>query len=245
MLMAAGIELPKQVFAHGWWRMGGEKMSKSDGNVVNPIDLIDEYGPDPVRYFVLREIPPGADGDFTMERFIDRFDLDLANDLGNLVHRSLSMLKKYNDAKIPSPGPAEGPDDELRELALGVLGKVRDSLEKRETNTALENIWEVIRRANKYIEESAPWTLNKEGRSDRLNTVLYNILEMIRISSVMLTPFLPQTGAKIIAKLGLDEKEAHAPFAEQIVWGRLQAGTQTELGDPLYPRIQQKTGGKK
>jgi methionyl-tRNA synthetase len=118
-------------------------------------------------------------------------------------------------------------------------------LEKRETNVALESIWDVVRRANKYIEESAPWALKKEGRDDRLNAVLYNILEMIRISAVMITPFLPQTGPKIIAKLGIDGNEAHAPFAEQIVWGRLQAGTQTELGDPLFPRIQQKTGGKK
>ncbi len=234
MLMALGLELPKQVFGHGWLLVDGGKMSKSKGNVVDPVVLVNMFGADAVRYYLLREIPFGSDGLFNNEIFIKKVNTDLANDLGNLLSRTIAMVYKYFDGVIQAPTCKEAIDDELINLALATPKKVEASIDALKIPEALENIWTLISRANKYIDETTPWILAKdEDKKERLGTVLYNLLETLRFVSVMVSPFLTEASEKINAQLN----------NKLITWESLKefngtiAGEKVVKGDVIFPRI--------
>lgn len=234
MLMALGLELPKQVFGHGWLLVDGGKMSKSKGNVVDPVVLVNMFGADAVRYYLLREIPFGSDGLFNNEIFIKKVNTDLANDLGNLLSRTIAMVYKYFDGVIQAPTCKEAIDDELIDLALSTPGKVEASIDALKIPEALESIWTLISRANKYIDETTPWILAKdEEKKERLGTVLYNLLETLRFVSVMISPFLTETSAKINEQLN----------TKVTTWESLKefngtvAGDKVVKGDVIFPRI--------
>ncbi len=234
MLMALGLELPKQVFGHGWLLVDGGKMSKSKGNVVDPVVLVNEFGVDPVRYYLLREIPFGSDGLFNNEIFIKKVNSDLANDLGNLLSRTIAMVDKYFDGTIQAPTCKEAIDDELINLALETPKKVEKAMDELRIPEALEEIWTLIGRANKYIDETTPWILAKdEDKKERLGTVLYNLLESLRFISVLITPFLTDTSEKMNVQLN----------TELTTWDSLasfdgtKAGSHVVKGDVIFPRI--------
>ncbi|MBW2520470.1 MAG: methionine--tRNA ligase [Deltaproteobacteria bacterium] len=235
-LMAAGIPLPDKVFAHGWWTVEGQKMSKSLANVVEPNMLIDKYGVDAIRYFLLREVPFGLDGDFSHAALIHRINSDLANDLGNLVSRSTAMLNKYFDGVLPVPDQPTAHDTALKDAFLGRLDSIDQQMNDLAFNKALQSIWELVSAANKYIDEMAPWSLAKEeSQTNRLGTVLYNLIESVRLISLLIEPFMPQTGAKIDTILGLDPHDLQ--LEGQDSWGRMQPGTLISKTEPLFPRI--------
>ncbi len=207
ILMALGLELPKQVFGHGWLVINGEKISKSLGNYKDPREYIEKYGVDAVRYYVLREVSFGSDGAFSEEALITRTNADLANNLGNLVNRTLSMVHKYFDGKITNPNVSEEIDVELTSMICNLSSIVDDKMESLHVNEAIEAIFEVLRRANKYIDETMPWVLAKdETKKDRLETVLYHLLESIRVSAVLLEAFMPDTSKEILRQLQIDDK---------------------------------------
>lgn len=238
ILMALDLPLPKQVFGHGWLVLDGGKMSKSKGNVVDPVVLVEKYGLDAVRYFLLREVPFGADGVYSEEALILRINNDLANDLGNLLHRTLSMVEKFAGGVVPAPG-TNGPLEEALQAEAGrTYQAVKEHMEKLEVSDALAAIFQLIGRANKYIDEAAPWSLNKSGNRERLGTVLYTMVETIRISAVLLMPFLVETPARIFNQLGLDADPAAAGFEAAGKWGLYPAGTRVRKGEPLFPRIE-------
>ncbi|MDI3534033.1 MAG: methionyl-tRNA synthetase [Thermosediminibacterales bacterium] len=238
MLMALGQPLPKKVFGHGWLILEGGKMSKSKGNVVDPKVLVEKYGVDAIRYFLLREIPFGADGVFSNKALIDRINFDLANDLGNLVNRTLAMIERYFDGIIPEPGETGKFDEELKEMALKVPHTVEGLMNNLQFSNALSEIWKLISRTNKYIDETTPWILAKDKeKRGRLATVLYNLAESIRIISVLISPFMPNTPPKIWYQMGL--KDSNLQTWESIqTWGKLSAGTKINKGDPIFPRIE-------
>jgi methionyl-tRNA synthetase len=236
-LMATGLSLPKKIFAHGWWTIEGQKMSKSLRNVVEPNMLIDKYGVDAIRYFLLREVPFGLDGDFSHNALIHRTNSDLANDLGNLVSRSTAMLGKYFDGKLPMSGPVNNTDQALIDLSYEIFKKVDVHLEGMAFNKALMAIWELISASNKYIDETAPWTLAKDPEQrERLATVMYNLLEAIRIIALLVAPFMPETGVKILQILGCDSNNLSLDGQDQ--WGGLKPGSIVEKAAPLFPRIE-------
>ena len=235
LLMALDIPLPKQVYGHGWLTLGGDKISKSKGNIIDPVELCARFGVDAIRYFLLREVPFGQDGMYTNESLLMRINTDLANDLGNLVSRTSAMITQYFDGVIPeAKGEKVSYDIELENMANELYSKVSVAMDKLNAPDALVEIWKVISRANKYIDETMPWQLNKEGNKERLSRVMYNLSEAIRIVSVLLKPFLTSTPDKIFACMGT--KETEQDFSS-LVFGKGSFGVKVEKGAPLFPRI--------
>ncbi|HHW70838.1 MAG TPA: methionine--tRNA ligase [Clostridiales bacterium] len=238
ILMALGEPLPKKVFGHGWLVLEGGKMSKSKGNVVDPVVLIERYGLDPIRYFLLREVPFGSDGVFSNEALINRINSDLANDLGNLLSRTVTMIEKYFKGVLPSAVAPAPIDDDLKELAIDTRRKVEESMDSLEISNALVAIWELIGRANKYIDETTPWILAKDpSQQDRLGTVLYNLAETLRIISVLISPFMTKTPTKIREQLGLAEVDKFTSWKSLDSFGKVEAGTKVKKGDIIFPRL--------
>lgn len=235
MLMSMGEPLPKQVQGHGWLLIDGGKMSKSKGNVVDPVALIDRYGVDALKYFLLREYTFGQDGVFTNEVMLKRMNYDLANDLGNLVSRTVAMIEKYNDGIVPQVGEAGEYDQQLKEIALAAAGKVEEQMEQFKFSMALEEIWVLVRRANKYIDETSPWVLAKdEASKSRLDTVLNHLSEAIRIISVLIHPFMHATSKKIRQQMGLWQEEPQWQDASTFA---MMGGQQVKKGEPIFPRL--------
>ena len=239
MLMSAGLPLPKQVLGHGWLLLGGEKVSKSKaakGNdVVDPVVLIDRYGIDALKYFLLREYTFGQDGVFTNEVMLKRMNYDLANDLGNLVSRTVSMIEKYCDGKVPMATTSDEIDADLKAVATGAAAKVEAQMDKFAFNMALEEIWILVRRANKYIDEKAPWVLAKdEAKKAELDTVMHNLAEALRIISILIYPFMHTTSKEIRKQMGL--------WYSDVAWEdaftfEMMAGEQVKKGNPIFPRL--------
>jgi len=241
MLKGIGLPPPKRVFAHGWWTVEGQKMSKSIGNVVEPNLLADEYGHDAIRYFLLREVPFGLDGDFSHSALIGRINSDLANDLGNLLQRSLGMLDKYREGEIPEkPADADLGDAEkaLSEYAAGTASAIAGYMDDLAFDRALKSIWGFIGNANKYIDSAAPWTLFKDDAQQKLDAVMYTLFEAIRHTAVMISPYMPETGHKMFRQIGIVKmKELHTVTSLD-EWGALPGGTKTFRGPALFPRIE-------
>lgn len=243
MLMALDIPLPKQVFGHPWLLQGESKMSKSKGNVIYADDLVKIFGVDAVRYYVLHEIPYDNDGSITWDLLIERINSDLANILGNLVNRTIAMTNKYFDGIVTNPGVSEPVDDELKEIALAMPKKVQAYMDEFKASKALDEIFVLLRRTNKYIDDTMPWALAKdESKKDRLATVLYNLIEAIRFAAIALEPYMPSTSTKILDQINTDQRN----FLDLNTFGLYQEGTKvTEKPQQLFARLDPKEVEKK
>jgi len=255
MLMSAGLPLPKTVFGHGFVFLKGEKMSKSLGNVLTPLDIVPQFGADALRYYLLRESSFGSDGDFTWDNFIKRYNGDLANDIGNLLNRTLGMANKYLGGEIRQPTAPEQPEEKpLREVVAGILSKVRTEMDYTaqgdvDFHKALASIWEVVATADKYIDTSAPWKLSKDGKTPEIGRVLYNVVDTLRNVALLVSPFIPAAAKKIWAQLGIEGQIAFEKQTfENVAWGKTPDTKVTE-GTPIFPRIEppetSKSGDKK
>jgi methionyl-tRNA synthetase len=228
MLLSAKMPLPKSIFAHGWWLMGDSKMSKSLGNVVNPLDLIEEYGVDPVRYYLMREMVLGQDANFTMESFIRRYNSDLANDFGNLLSRVSKLIEKNFDSVVPDPGENTDAENVIQNAAEKVIASIHTLIEEMKIHDALEETLQFIRGVNKYMEQQAPWKLVKEDKT-AAGRVLYTAAEALRIGTLLLEPIMPHRTEIVLETLSVSKRELN--------WGGLKAGIKLKQHPPLFPRI--------
>ncbi len=242
ILLAAGLELPKEIFVHGFVNVGGEKLSKSRGVKVDPLELVEKFGVDALRYFLIREIPYGEDGNFSEEALVRRLNNDLANDLGNLLSRALTMIEKYFGGKVPAGSELHNVDKDLVRAGNVVIDETEKHMKSLHLGEALTAIWRLVNRANKYIEENAPWNLAKEDKV-RLGTVLYQVVESLRLLAVFISPFMPQTSSKMWAQLGMGGEIAGAGFMapgqlkEELVWGKIKPGQKVNKGEHLFQKI--------
>lgn len=243
MLKALDLDMPKTIFAHGWWVFKGEKMSKSKGNIVDPNYLIGTYGKDTLRYFLLREIPFGLDGSFSENSIISRHDSDLANDLGNLLNRSLTMVEKYFDGTIPGEATSQDESGEgcaLRDAAKALPEKIKENMSALNFSGALASIWKLVNIANKYIEDSKPWILFKEKKDVQLKWIIHNLIESLRIIIIAISPFIPSTARAMWRQLAFKEDLDNMPFQAITEWGLSKSGIKIKKEKPLFPRIKSK-----
>ncbi len=239
ILMSLDLPLPKQIYGHGWLIVDGDKMSKSKGNVVDPNLLIDEFGADAIRYFLLREIALGQDGNFSRDALIGRINADLANDLGNLLHRTLNMIGKFQNGVIEAATTKNETDAALIADAAELLAAYESGMENMEISPVMKKLWAFIGRANKYIDETAPWALAKDAaKKAELATVMYNLAESLRVISVLISPFMPETAPKIWAQLGMTGDIWDVRLDAVKVWGGLPAGQHIGQAEPIFPRIE-------
>ncbi|MDN5318574.1 MAG: methionyl-tRNA synthetase [Thermovirga sp.] len=236
MLLALGLEPPARVFSHGWWTVEGEKMSKSKGNVVDPFEMVDLYGVDPFRYFLLREVPFGLDGDFSERALVGRINSDLANDLGNLLNRTMQMINKFAEGQIPKPATLEDVDLEVKGLAEETVETYTSHMDVYAFDEALKALWTLVRRGNKYIDETMPWKLGREKETERLGTVLYTLEEVLRLVGLLVAPFMPDTGRRIWSQLGIDE-DPYKCNIDDFRWGERESGSKVGQKEVLFPRI--------
>ncbi len=237
-LMALELPLPRTVFGHGWLLLEEGKMSKSKGNVVDPLVLVDRYGSDAVRYFLLREIPFGADGTFSIEALVNRINTDLANDLGNLVSRTLTMAERYFGGLLPAPSEGGPGDDDLIQLALATPRQMEEAMDRFQISDALAILWKLVGRCNKYIDENTPWDLARHPEQQgRLQTVIYNLVEGIRFIAVMAGPFMPRTPALIWKQIQVEQCKDLQTRDSLCRWGQLESGTKIIRGEDLFPRL--------
>jgi methionyl-tRNA synthetase len=253
LLHALGLEIPRQTFAHGWLTFGGRRFSKSLGIVIDPVGLSRELAQesgieldvavDALRYFLLREIPFGSDGDFSKSALIHRFNADLANDYGNLLSRSLPLVDRHFGGRIPPRGPEEGGDAPLRETTMAAATSLEEHLDRLDFRRALEEIWRILSAANRYLDAEAPWREASSGRRQRAGTILHNVLEVARIATILLSPWMPRATERAWRQIGLPMPLASQRLSDALRWGGLPEGTQIRLGRPIFPRIETQSVG--